>query len=328
VFYEPIWIFYRKEAFGREPLTQLGQAEGKRIALGVEGSGTRELAGSLTAQAGLTPENTTLLNLSFEEAAQKLVAGSVDVAFFVLSDESELPWKLIREPGIELMSIENADAYAFFYPWLSMLVLPEGGADVASGIPTESKQLLTTMANLVARNDMHPDLVRLMVIAAIETHRRGGKFEKYGEFPNVELTDLPVNQEAQAYIQQTLRGQSFLDKYFPFWLAALIDRYLLFVVPALLIILPILSRSPYVFQWYMRQRIVRWYGIVQAADRCAVTGGLEEIDAELQHLKDLDRKIGEELTVTNTYMPQVYELRQHIDFVAEKLRKRKFDLQK
>ena len=327
VFYEPLWIFYRKDAFAGAPMTRLHQAIGKRIAIGVEGSGTRDLAASLLQQAGLTADNTKFLNLTFAEAAQQLTDGNADVAFFVVSDASELPWQLIRTPGIELMNVARANAYAFYYPWLSELVLPEAGADVAHGIPSEPKHLLTTVASLVARNDMHPDLVRLMVIAAIESHAGGGKFEKPGQFPNLELTDLPVDPDAEAYMRQILGGRSYLDRYFPFWLAAVIDRYLLFVVPALLILLPFLSRSPQVFQWYMRQRIVRWYRIVHDIDRRAQSMSLGEIDAELQQLDDIEHRIADELTVTNSYMPQVYELRQHIEFVADKLQKRRLALQ-
>jgi hypothetical protein len=327
VFYEPVWIFYRQDAFGGEPLTRLSQAKGKRIALGTRGSGTRELAGTLLAQAGLTPPNATFLDLSFDEAAEQLVAGEVDVAFFVLADASELPWRLIREPGIELMSMARAGAYAFHYPWLGEVVLPEAGADVALGIPRTPKQLIATTANLVARIDLHPDLVRLLVIAAIATHRNGGRFEEPGQFPNLKLTDLPVDPEAEAYLQQSLGGRAFLDSYFPFWLASLLDRYLLFVIPALLIVVPILIRSPLAFQWYMRQRVLRWYRIMHDIERRAQAMSVAEIDAELEHLDELEHKISDELVVTNTYMPQVYMLREHIEFVAAKLQKRKTALQ-
>lgn len=327
VFYEPLWIFYREAAFGDAPLRRLHQAAGKRIAVGPEGSGTRELFTSLAARAGLGLQNTTFLDLTFDAAAQQLVAGSIDVAVFVLSDSSELPWRLLREPGINLMSVERAPAYAFYYPWLHQLTLPEGGADVERNLPSVPKQLLATTTNLVARNDLHPDLVRLMVIAATETHRRGGRFEEPGEFPNLTLTDLPIDEEAEAYLRQILGGRSYLDRYFPFWLASTIDRYLLFVVPALLIILPLLSRSPQAFQWYMRQRIVRWYKIVHDVEQRAQAMSLEEIAAELRNLDALDERIGDELVVTTTFMPQVYELRQHIAFVVDKLQKRRLALQ-
>lgn len=327
VFYEPVWIFYRKDAFDGKPMTRLYEAMGKRIAIGPVGSGTYDLANYFLPIAGLTPENTNFLNPSFVDAAQQLVDGTADVAIFVVSDASSLPWELIRKSNIELMSVSRANAYAFYYPWLSELVLPEAGADVANNIPAESKHLLTTVAALIARNDLHPDLVRLMVIAAIQTHRSGGKFEKPGQFPNLEMTDLPVDPDADAYMRQILGGSTDLDRYLPFWLAAIVDRYLLFVLPALLIILPLLSRSPQAFQWYMRQRIVRWYRLVHEIEYRSQTMNLEQIDAELRHLEEIERTITDELTVTNSYMPQVYELRQHIDFVAGKLKERQLQLQ-
>lgn len=54
---------------------------------------------------------------------------------------------------------------------------------------------------------------------------------------------------------------------------------------------------------------------------------LEQIDSELRHLDEIERTIADEVDVTNSYMPQVYELRQHIDFVAGKLKERKLQLQ-
>jgi TRAP transporter TAXI family solute receptor len=323
VFYEPVWIFYRTDAFDGESLTRLPQAAGKRIAIGPEGSGTHLLSNNILRQAGVISDTASLLPLSFADAAEQLVAGTVDVAIFVVSDSADLPWDLIRQPGIELMNVERAAAYAFYYPTLSELVLPAGGADVEQSIPSEPKTMLATVANLVVRNDIHPDLIRLLVVAAFETHRQGGRFEKAGEFPNTFHTDLPVNSQAEAYMRQIQQGGSFLDTYFPFWLAAVLDRYMLFVLPALLLLLPILSRSPQAFQWYMRQSVVRWYRIVHELDRRSQTMTLDEIDAALQELDELDHRIGDELIVTNTVMPQVYELRQHIDFVVEKLNKRR-----
>ncbi|MBK8048824.1 MAG: ABC transporter substrate-binding protein [Anaerolineales bacterium] len=99
VFYEPVWIFYRRASFDQEPLVRLSQAKGKRIALGPDGSATHDLAAMMVADARLTPDNTAFVNLSMEEAAQKLVAGEVDLAFFVLTDTNQLPWRLIREPA-------------------------------------------------------------------------------------------------------------------------------------------------------------------------------------------------------------------------------------
>ena len=82
VFYEPVWIFYRKDAFDGQPMTRLSQAIGKRIAVGPAGSGTYDLANYFLPIAGLTPDNTTFLNLSFVDAAQQLRDGSCRRGYF------------------------------------------------------------------------------------------------------------------------------------------------------------------------------------------------------------------------------------------------------
>lgn len=49
LYYEPLWVFYK----ARQPLSQLTELEGKRIAIGVPGSGTRALANEMLAANGL-----------------------------------------------------------------------------------------------------------------------------------------------------------------------------------------------------------------------------------------------------------------------------------
>lgn len=326
VFYEPIWIFYRKDAFGQQPLARASEFIGKRIAVGSAGSGTDWMAMRLLEESAITPENTTLINMSFDEAAAQLASGQVDAGFFVASDMLPLPWRLLDNPDLDLISFDKADAYDFRLPWLTTVVLPEGGANIQRNIPAATKRLLATTANLLVRNDTHPDLVRLLVVAAVATHYQGGLFEGRFQFPNLLMTDLPINNQAQAYLQQLKNGDSYLDNHFPFWLAALFDRYLLFVLPVLLIALPLLARTQIAYRWYMQQKIVRWYKTVHAIDMHVDTMQLAAVDNEIHRLDTIDDKLRKQLTVSNSYMPQVYELRQHIEFVKQRLEARRNEL--
>ena len=82
VFYVPIVVFYR----GRG-MTQLSELDGKRIAIGREGSGTRMLSLKLLEANGIGPGgDTTLIPLDGLQAATQLVAGNVDAA--LLSGDS------------------------------------------------------------------------------------------------------------------------------------------------------------------------------------------------------------------------------------------------
>src|SRR5476651_2284904 len=76
VFYVPLVVFYRGTG-----LTQLSQLEGKRIAIGREGSGTRLLSLKLLGANGIGPGGSTVLVPSDGlQAATQLVSGQVDAA--------------------------------------------------------------------------------------------------------------------------------------------------------------------------------------------------------------------------------------------------------
>jgi TRAP transporter TAXI family solute receptor len=78
LYYEPIWVFYRKE-LTVERLTDL---RNRRIAIGREGSGTRALAIQLLRDNSINESNSTLLDSGGRNAADALLAGEIDAAFF------------------------------------------------------------------------------------------------------------------------------------------------------------------------------------------------------------------------------------------------------
>jgi len=61
------------------------------------------------------------------------------------------------------------------------------------------------------------------------------------------------------------------------------------------------------------------HGIELRVDRMQ----LIEIDAAIAELDELDDKLVRELTVSNSYMPSVYDLRTHIQYVVGQIEKRK-----
>ncbi len=326
VFHEPIWIIYRQGLNFAQPPDDLLQLQGLRIGVGEAGSGSHDLALRLLADSGVSAANSSLVEDSSQSMADSLRSGDLDVAFFVLSLTSPLIQELLVDPSLALMSLRRADAFARRYVYLSSMVIPEGTVDLQKDRPPADVQVLSTVANVVVSNDLHPDLLRLLTIAAVRTHEMGSLLDRRFEFPNVLYADLPVNKEASAYMNRIKSGESILDNYFPFWLAALIDRYLLFVVPIALLLLPMLSRSPLLYQFYMRNRIVRWYHTIRSVElRLETTVGID-IDREIAELRALDERLTKELSVSNTYMPDVYNLRTNIDFVITKLERRKAQL--
>ncbi len=323
VSYEPLWIFYRKALAPGEPLSSFEQLAGKRIAIGEPDSGTNQLAKVVLQDAGITSADATLLEIPTSAAVAGLQNGEIDAALLVSSYPAVTVQTLANDPSLELMSLRYADALARRHRYLSVLTLPRGTFDIVGDVPREDIKLLSTRANLMVRQGFHPDLVRLLSIAAVTYFSSGSFFAEPDEFPNTVYTDLPVSREAKAYLEQVKNGNSQLDRYLPFWLAAVIDRYLLFVVPLLLIFVPLLGRSPLAYQWYMRNKVTYWYKVVHKLELRVENMQAPEIDAAIAELEGLDDKLARELNVSTGYMADVYDLRTHIQYVIGQLQKRR-----
>src|ERR1700722_15587054 len=124
----PLAIFYRGPV-----LTRLSEFQGKRLAIGGEGSGTRALALALLKANGITPgDGTELQSLSGDEAAAALTNGDIDAAFLT-GDSAQPPTmaKLLRQPGIRFFDFSQAEAYSRRFPYLKVIELPMGAFDFA-----------------------------------------------------------------------------------------------------------------------------------------------------------------------------------------------------
>jgi TRAP-type uncharacterized transport system substrate-binding protein len=72
--YQIYWIFHR----ATEALDDLRQLQGKRIAIGPQGSGQRATTEKILGISGVNPENSTLLNLTTQGAENALNEGQID----------------------------------------------------------------------------------------------------------------------------------------------------------------------------------------------------------------------------------------------------------
>jgi TRAP transporter TAXI family solute receptor len=322
VYYEPVWIVYRRALAQEGPINDLQQLRGKRIAPGPGSIGTERLARELLALNGVTDENAQFVDLKSDEAVAGLSDGSLDVAFFVGAPTEEPILPLLRDPSLDIVSVRRAAAYANRYRFFATLTLPEGMIDLEQNLPAEDKQLLSVVANVIIRHDLHPDLIRLMTIALVETHEPGGLFEKPFEFPAVTNSDLPFSREYLAYMEQIRSGESQLDNLFPFRVASLIDRLYLFALPVLLILIPVLLRGPMVYSVLMRRRLYSWYVLLRDIDKRATRMNVGQIEVAEQALDEMERQLEQKFSISRGYLAGYYDLRMHIALVRQKLRER------
>ena len=316
LFYEPLWVFHRKTVV----IQYLSDLKGKKLAVGIEGSGTRPLALQLLQDNGIDQNNTTFLGLSSADAKQKLEAGEIDAAFFVVSPKAKMVNELLSNPALELMSFKRALAYTSRYSFLSAVTIGEGAIDLQRNIPAQDKVLLAVTASLVARERIHPDIVRLVLKEAIRIHSQPGMLEKKNQFPSEEFLEIPIHKEAQHYLRQ---GSSWLENILPFWLASMIDRLKVMLIPLIMLMLPLIKSILPIYQWRIRSQIYRWYETLRQVDRQLESFDVEVVDQEIKRLRELQSELAKQVSIPLPYMSEFYGLREHISFILNRLQQRR-----
>ena len=314
LYYEPLWIFYRDPA----TLSRINELEGKRMAVGIPGSGTRALAdqilkaNGLMMDNGLTRGNTEIVAIGGNDALTALKKGEVDAAFFVGGAPTPTIQQALRDPAIKLMSLTRTAAYARKFPYITKLLLPAGTIDLAINVPDRDVEMIGTKAMLVARDDFHPALINLLIDAARDIHGDQGYFEAAGEFPGTAPVDLRVSPYAD---QHKRFGSSFLYRYLPFWVATFVERAIIVLVPLVVVLVPLIRFLPDIMRWRVRSRIHRWYGELALLERDIATR--KDAPPIEKWLQDLDRiqQAVERLKTPTMYASEAYTLREHIGLV-------------
>ncbi len=315
VFYEPLLVFYN----GKAEVTRLSQFRGKRLAIDLPGSGTHALALSLFEANGIERGGSTVLrDLYAEDAAAELFAGKID-ALFLMGDSASLQLirKLLHTPGIRLMSFAQADAYSRRFGYLTRIELPEGSIDLGKNIPAHNVSLVGPTVELVARSGLHPALSDLLLEAAHEVHGGASLLQHQGEFPAPLQHEFRISDDASRYYHS---GKSFLYRYLPFWLATLLSRILVVLVPVMVVLIPGLRILPPLYRWRIRMRIAKWYGaLLELEHGMLATSGPVQQAGLLERLDEIERAVNR-MKVPRLYGDQFYVLRQHINLVRERLK--------
>ncbi len=312
LYYEPLWVFYR----GKDVLDRLQPLRGKRIAFGRQGSGARVLAEAVMAANGINAGNTTLLEMTAQEAAQAVESGKVDVAMLVGAPESALVTHLMHARDIKLMSFAQAEAYSRHFSYLAKVVLPEGSFDLGENIPAQDVSLVAPTANLVAREDIHPALITLLMSVATEIHGGAGLLQRAGEFPSTKGLEIGLSFDAERYLKS---GPSFLHRHLPFWIAVWIDRLIVMLIPLIAVLFPVMRLAPTIYAWRVKSRIYRWYGRLKRLEyEIDLAGSTLNADEVASRLADIERGASK-LSTPLTYAENLYNLRAHIELVRKRL---------
>ncbi|HEY7218339.1 MAG TPA: TAXI family TRAP transporter solute-binding subunit [Candidatus Binatia bacterium] len=278
--YSPIWIFYRSS----EPIEHLSQLKGKRVSTS---SATRRIVTDILAAYGVTPQNSTFLLFRGPAAGNALLGGEADVISFSQEVTNPNVQPLLRNSAIRAMNVAQAEALTQLFPSLQHVVLSQGVIDLAKNIPPADVNLIALTNVVVARADLHPEMIYLLAQTMKEEHSQGGVLHRSGEFPTQTDPEFPMAQEAVDYYKN---GPSFLERYLPFWMINYTKRVIAVLLATFAVIVPLFTYAPRLYAWLSHAYLNRLYRRLRAVQI--------EMDSELSaaqvkalqtDLKDINR---------------------------------------
>src|SRR6516162_9547709 len=92
------------------------------------------------------------------------------------------------------------------------------------------------MSAFGGKADIHPAKI----------HSGPSIFNRANAFPAAEAIDIPLSDEALRFYKS---GLPFLHDYFPFWMAALIGKLIILLIPILGVLYPMVRFLPRLYFW-------------------------------------------------------------------------------
>jgi TRAP-type uncharacterized transport system substrate-binding protein len=315
MFYEPVWVWYRESAFKNEggQLRVLGQLKGKRVSIGNEGSGTLALSTALLKISEIAESDIDAKKLKPDEAIAQLSKGELDVIFIVAAAEAPVLKKFYEIPGIRLMNFDQADAYTRNLPYLSKVMVPRGLLSIAHDLPRQDIQVIAPTATLVAKDNISPALVSLLLGASYDILKSYSRLQKPGEFPSGAGLDFPVHVDAEIYLKD---GPSFLHRHLPFWTAVWAGRFVKIVIPLLVILIPLFTYVPSTKNFFLRLKLSQVYEELKQVDRNAMNPDMKE--KNFRDLESIERRV-DNIKVSMLDAKELYDLKGHVGDVRARL---------
>ena len=315
VAYQPLWVFYRAKA----PISRLSQLAGKRLGLGGAGSGGPTLARALLEANGITGPPTVLVEQAADSAGTDLLEGRLD-AIFLMGDSAPIQTlrTLIRSPDVQIYNFTQADAYVRRFSYLNKIVLPEGSIDLGHNLPAQDVALVGPTVELVARRGLNSAISDLLLGVAQQVHGKPGLLARRGEFPAPLELEFPISSDAKRFYRSG-RGITY-ELVSSFWLASLINRVLVAIVPVFLILIPAVRFLPVAYRWTVQLRIYRRYRPLLRLERDAAARLEPGQAAELLRRLDAIEQEVNAMKVPASFASQFYDLRNHVVFVRNRLK--------
>jgi hypothetical protein len=283
--FEPLWLFYRGEPL-KDP-DALEFLRQRRLSIGPVGSGTRYVVLDLMKQHSFdSASRANLVEMPAQEAADALRAGTIDGMFLVAGMESPLLRELLADPALNLWDFRTAKAIAGRLPHIYPVVYPMGAASLSPVRPAGDVNLVATNTKVLVREDLHPAIQYLFMMAAIDFYgNRRFYFDRADGFPVFLDHDVPKSDVATKYLEH---HSTSLERTFPFWLASLLDRAWLLLAALVAILLPLARLIPEYrklhFSFVVEEHYASLRRIYRELNEESGKPGFEKVNAEFRAL--------------------------------------------
>jgi uncharacterized protein len=319
LFYEPLWIFYRREA----KVQTFADMKRLKVAIGKDGSGTQMTSMALLSASGFSKDN--WFRKGSIDAVKAIQGNEVQAIFLVAPVNDPMDrgkphpdvYALISDPNLALYSVTRAAAFVSRLPDLSVVTIGEGLVDLEKNYPPEPVTLLSPTATLLCREDFDGALAVLILQTCREIQKPGGWLEKPGQFPSEKGVTFPLLPEARQFYE---KGPSFLYQVLPFWIANVANRFWIMAIPLLTLVFPLFKLVLPTYNWRLRYRIARKYRLLMSIDDKIADGTIAKtLDADIDALHRYEDELAK-MSVPIMLADDYYTLRVHVRYLRTRLK--------
>jgi uncharacterized protein len=310
---EPVWVFSRFK-----DVDSLLRLQGTRVAIGQAGSGSRAVAMRMLEQVRLEPKDLVLSESVGMEMVTALREGRIDAMIFVASPTAPVVQALLQSPGIQMASLRRSAAMIERLPYLDARFVASGSLQTTTQQPPQDTVLLSTLAGVVVREDLHPMIKRFIAEAATQIHGGAGPLHSKGEFPNLKRVEFQSSSQAREVLRN---GLPWIEGTLGVRWAQWAYRLLLVGLPLILIAYALNQLIPAYLRWMIESAINRLYGELKYIEndlKSSKPGGLELARFRGQ-LREIDERVNK-FEAPRSFMQRMYLLQQHVKFVNAQLK--------
>ena len=219
-------------------ISKVSDLNGKRIALGPDGSGSRQIADRILSYLDVQPGSLKMTNSHFSDLAK---SRELDGAIVVAGIQHPGLQELLRSRKFKLIPIELADAIEMKDPHLRQVTIPKGLYCNSPQIPNDDLVTLASPAFLITNLSTDTEVIRSCLYSLHQDNLRI-------EFPN-----LITKDKASGWITTRLHAAS-QEYFFPYDQLGLAQSVMESIVALKELLLAIVAAFYLIWRWWKNKK--------------------------------------------------------------------------